>query len=271
MEVPEPRRAVPPLTRDDLREHLVRTRIAGEVATSRENNLDHYRSLANRDPHYMFGLVPRGQWSYHDVLELMAKSAGVVADPDHREGQDTIDPDRTIDAVEAMGDTIAGVLRSGGARILFATGHPTGLLTVHMALARLARECGATLMAPAEGWSYWSAGFGRKREIRYMDDVAMLADRGAFVHTHDPAPMRAMLDELGDDRPDLVIADHGWAGAAGEAGILTVGFADSNDPALFVGEAEDKIAVTVPLDDNVLPRYYDPLTGHLVERVVRAL
>ena len=28
----------------------------------------------------------------------------------------------------------------------------------------------------------------------------MLDDRGAFVHTHDPAPMRAMLAELGDER-----------------------------------------------------------------------
>ncbi|GAA2867974.1 phosphatase [Streptosporangium fragile] len=259
------------MTHVELREHLIRTGIAGDVATSRENNLDHYRSLANRDPHYMFGLSLEGAWSYRDILELMAKAAGVVADPEHREGQDTIDPDRTIEAVEKMGDVIAGVLSKENPRILFATGHPTGLLTIHMTLARLVAERGATLMSPAEGWSYWGTGFGRKRKIRYMDDVAMLDDRGSFVHTHDPAPMRAMLEELGDERPDLVIADHGWAGAAGEAGILTVGFADCNDPALFVGEAEGKIAVTVPLDDNVLPRYYAPLTNHLVERVVRAL
>ncbi|MBG0813980.1 phosphatase [Planomonospora sp. ID82291] len=254
-----------------LREHLVRTRIAGDVATSRENNLDHYRSLANRDPHHLFGLTLGGDWSYRDVLELMAESAGVVADPVHREGQDTIDPDRTIDAVEAMGDVIAGVLRNAGARILVATGHPTGLLTVHLALARLARERGATLLTPAEDWSYTGPRFGRRRKIRYLDDVAMLDDKGAFVHTHDPAPMEAMIAELGEERPDLVIADHGWAGAAGEAGIPTVGFADSNDPALFVGEAEGKIAVTVPLDDNVLPRHYAPLTAHLVARVVSAL
>ncbi|MET8047437.1 MULTISPECIES: phosphatase [unclassified Streptosporangium] len=259
------------MTRAELREHLVRTRIAGDVATSRENNLDHYRSLANRDPHYMFGLTVDGAWSYRDVLELMAKSAGVVADPLHREGQDTIDPDRTIEAVEKMGDTIAGVLGRENPQILIATGHPTGLLTIHLALARMLRARGAVLMSPAEGWSYWGSGFGRRRKIRYLDDVAMLDDKGAFVHTHDPAPMRAMIAELDADRPDLVIADHGWAGAAGEAGILTVGFADSNDPALFVGEAEGKIAVTVPLDDNVLPRYYEPLTHHLVERVARAL
>lgn len=265
---PEP---TPPVRRGDLREHLIRTRIAGEVATSRENNLDHYRSLANRDPRHLFGLTPEGRWDGRDVLELMVKSAGVVADPEYTRGPDTIDPDLTIDALDAMGDTVAGVLRAGSPRILVATGHPTGLLTVHLALAALAARHGATLMNTAEGWSYWGPGFGRTRTIRYLNDVAMLDDRGAFVHTHDPAPMEAMIAGFGEERPDLVIADHGWAGAAGEAGILTVGFADSNDPALFVGEAEGRVAVTVPLDDNVLPRYYDPLIRYLTERVVRAL
>ena len=61
----------------------------------------------------------------------------------------------------------------------------------------------------------------------------------------------AALAEDGEPPPDLVVADHGWAGAAGQAGITTVGFADCNDPALFVGEAEGKVAVVVPLDDNV--------------------
>jgi hypothetical protein len=258
----------PPPTRAELSDHLVRTRIAGEVATSRENNLDHYRSLALRDPHYMFGLTLSAEWTFADILELMAKKTGVVADPRHREGQDTIDPERTIDAVEEMGDRIAGMLRRGGARVIVATGHPTGLLTVHLALARFVVDHGATLLLPAEGWSYTYGGLGRRRRIRYLDGVAMLDDRGNLVHTHDPHPMRAMLAE---ERPDFVIADHGWAGAAGEAGIETVGFADCNDPALFVGEAEDKIAVAVPLDDNVLPRYYSPLTSYLLERITQGL
>ncbi|MBO3745754.1 phosphatase [Streptosporangiaceae bacterium NEAU-GS5] len=256
------------LTRDELRDHLIRTRIAGDVATSRENNLDHYRSLALRDPHYMFGLTFEGTWAYRDVLALMSKSAGVVADPGHRDGQDTIDPDRTIDALEAMADRIAAALRRGSPLIAVATGHPTGLLTVHMGLARLVAAHGARLVDAAEGWTYVTGGFGRRRAIRYVDDVALLDDGGGLVHTHDPHPMRAILAEV---RPDLVIADHGWAGAAGEAGIETVGFADSNDPALFVGEDEGKIAVCVPLDDNVLPRYYGPLTVYLVDRITRGL
>jgi hypothetical protein len=79
--------------------------------------------------------------------------------------------------------------------------------------------------------------------------------------------MEAILDALasaGEPPPDLVVADHGWAGAAGQAGVTAVGFADSNDPALFVGEAEGTVAVSVPLDDNVEPHLYAPLTAYLV-------
>ena len=61
-----------------------------------------------------------------------------------------------------------------------------------------------------------------------------------------------------------MVADHGWAGGAGEAGVTSVGFADSNDPALFVGEEEGKVAVSVPLDDNVAPHLYQPLTAYLL-------
>lgn len=258
-------------SRDELRDHLLRTRIAGAVATSRENNLEKYRSLALRDPYYLFGLTIDERWDYREVLALMAKAVGVDPDPAREEGPDTIDPERTLDALDAMADRIAAALRAPRPRLLLATGHPTGLLTVHLALARFATAHGAVLLHPAEGRRYRSWRGRATQLIRYLDGVAMLDERGAFVHTHEAGPMEMMLAELGDDRPDLVIADHGWAGAAGEAGVPVVGFADSNDPALFVGEADGKIEVTVPLDDNVLPRYYAPLTAYLLARVGRGL
>jgi hypothetical protein len=78
-----------------------------------------------------------------------------------------------------------------------------------------------------------------------------------------PEPMQALLGVLGDSPPDLVVADHGWAGAAVEAGIDTLALADCNDPALFVAEAEGKPVVTVPLDDNVPPHLYDPISNYV--------
>ncbi|MFI0213835.1 phosphatase [Streptomyces lydicus] len=250
-------------SRAELVDHLVRTRIAGEVATPRENNLSHYRSLANGDRHYWFGLEFGDRWTdEQDVLAVMAERCGVNDDPHHRQGQDTIDPELTVDALERA----AAVLRKAAAdrqRVLFATGHPGGLLDVHRATAAALRAKGCDIVA-VPGVIAVEEGL-----VVQFAEVAML-ERGATLwHTHSPAPMAAILDQLerdGAPLPDLVMADHGWAGCAGRRGIETVGFADCNDPALFLAEAEGTLQVTIPLDDHVVsPRYYDPLTAYLLD------
>ncbi|UQA95311.1 phosphatase [Streptomyces halobius] len=250
-------------TRAELVDHLVRTRIAGDVATPRENNLDHYRKLANGDRHYWLGLELGDRWrDEQDVLAVMAERCGVSDDPHHRHGQDTIDPELTVDAL----DRTAAVLRKAAAdrqRVLFATGHPGGLLDVHRATAEALRAKGCEIVT-VPGVLTVDEGL-----VVQFAGVAML-ERGATLwHTHSPAPMAAILDQLereGAPLPDLVMADHGWAGCAGQRGIEAVGFADCNDPALFLGEAEGTLQVTIPLDDHVLsPRYYDPLTAYLLD------
>ncbi|KNE82459.1 MULTISPECIES: phosphatase [Streptomyces] len=249
--------------RAELIDHLVRTRIAGNVATPRDNNLSHYRKLANGDRHYWLGLELGDRWTdEQDVLAVMAERCGVVDDPGHRAGQDTIDPGLTVDALDRM----AAVLRKSageGHRVLFATGHPGGLLDVHRTLAAGMRAAGCEVMEIPGGLRA-DEGF-----VVQFADVAVL-ERGATLwHTHSPAPMAAILDALereGRPLPDLVVADHGWAGCAGQRGVEAVGFADCNDPALFLGEAEGTLAVTVPLDDHVLdPRFYDPMTAYLLD------
>jgi hypothetical protein len=257
-------------SRAELRDHLVATMIAGEVATPRQNNLLHYRRMAAGNPYYLFGLELKGSWTEAEILAVMVERCGVDPDPRHFYGDDTIDPELTIDALEAMAERLAAVAARRG-RVLLATGHPSGLMPVYLAAGRALRAVGCTVLTPAEGWTYeveTSTG-PQRRHIRYIDGVAVLSGGGALHHTHDAAPMEAMLAALAGDSgnwPDLVMADHGWAGAAGQAGIETVGFADCNDPALFAGAAEGKIAVTVPLDDNVLPHHYAPLTAYLLDR-----
>jgi hypothetical protein len=67
--------------------------------------------------------------------------------------------------------------------------------------------------------------------------------------------MQRMLEE---ERPDLVYADHGFAGAAIEAGIETISIADINDPALVVAKAQGRTDIVVVMDDNVRPDDYWP-------------
>lgn len=248
-------------SRQELVEHLIRTRIAGDVATSRENNLDHYRELAEGNRHFWLGLELGDRWQDPaDVLKVMVERCGVVADPGHRRGQDTIDPELTVDALDRMAAVLQKAAENSS-RVLVATGHPAGLFAVHRVLAEALRAAGCTVVEPAEHL-YADGG-----EIRHLTGVAMLHRGGGLMHTHSPEPMRKILDALereGQPRPDVVVADHGWAGYAGGRGIDTVGFADCNDPALFIGEAESTVLVSVPLDDNVSPHHYTPMTAYLL-------
>ncbi|MEU1074893.1 MULTISPECIES: phosphatase [unclassified Streptomyces] len=249
-------------SRAALVDHLVRTRIAGDVATPRDNNLSHYRKLANGDRHYWLGLELGERWSdEQDVLAVMAERCGVVDDPGHRTGQDTIDPELTVDALERMAARLRKAV-AGKQRVLFATGHPGALIDVHSRTASALRAAGCEIVRIPDGVT------ADEGCVVQFADVA-LYERGASLwHTHSPAPMAAILDALeraGRALPDLVVADHGWAGCAAQRGIDAVGYADCNDPALFLAEAEGTLQVAVPLDDHVVdPRFYEPMTEYLL-------
>ncbi|MFB8041567.1 phosphatase [Streptomyces hydrogenans] len=253
---------MPILSRDALVEHLLRSRIAGDVATPRENNLDHYRKLANGDRHYWLGLELGDRWTdEQDVLAVMAERCGVVDDPAHRAGQDTIDPELTVDALDRMAARLKEAA-AGRQRVLFATGHPGALIDAHSRVAAALRAQGCDIVR-IPGGLVADEGY-----VVQFADVAVFERGASLWHTHSPEPMNAILDGLallGEAAPDLVVADHGWVGRAAQRGIDSVGYADCNDPALFCAEAEGTMKVTVPLDDHVVdPRFYEPMTAYLL-------
>lgn len=262
-----------PLDRAALRGHLVASRIAGDIATPREENLRNAGRMAQGLEHYAFGLTPLRRWTQQEVVAVMVERCGLVADPAYVEGPDTIDPDLTLEQLERWRTRLARAA-ARRERVLVATGHPTGVLAIHLQVVAALRAGGAQVLLPATDWTWpWDddrASWGRPsptdrprpRHIRTINGVHVLASGGELLHTHSPVPMQALLG-AGSRPPDLVVADHGWAGAAVEAGIEALAFADSNDPALFVAEHEGKPVITVPLDDNVQPQLYDPLSAYV--------
>jgi len=92
----------------------------------------------------------------------------------------------------------------------------------------------------------------------------MLIGHGSALHTHSGEPMERMLDEA---KPDLVFADHGFAGAAIEAGVDTVSIADVNDPALIVAKAQGRTDAVIVMDDNVRPEAYWPCFQAICSRL----
>ncbi|MFI9819724.1 phosphatase [Streptomyces sp. NPDC052013] len=265
------------LTVGDLRAHLLDARLAGVVATTREESLRSYRLFAARDPRVLIGIDPVWSWGQRELIELMADRCGVSRDPRHTSGQEVIDPGRTLAALDACAERLA-LAAQRRAAVLLGTGHPHRLLGFYAALADALSAAGCTVLTPAQGRCVdITTRFGlRTYNLGYVRGVALVrrgdperpgCEPGA--HTHSPLPVRTVLDAAaaaGGPLPELVIGDHGWACGAGQLGFETIALADVNDPAPFVGEAEGCVSVVVPLDDGVRSDYYLPLTRYVLNR-----
>lgn len=260
-----------------LRAHLLRAGLAGAVATSRETSLRSYRLFAAGDPRVTLGVDPDGRWDERAVLRLMAERCGVSADPEHRSGCDVIDPERTLSALDAFAARL-GEAVARRAPVLFGTGHPHRLLGFYAGLADAMSAAGCLVVTPAQGRCVdITTRFGvRTYNLDYVRGVALMRKpqvEGAGcepgAHTHSPLPVRVALGVAAEGDgplPELVIGDHGWVCGAGQLGIEAIGPADTDDPALFVGEAEGRVSVAVPLDDAVRSDDYLPLTRYVLNR-----
>jgi hypothetical protein len=241
-----------PFPRDVLRSSLMASGVAGVNSHDRPNVFWKIKRLVEGDPDSQFGLTGVDGLPFEQVLALVAEAAGFDPDPAVRHGMVVVDADRVLNASGDVGDRLARAAERGE-RVLLATGHPTGLPVLYQETARLLEEGGAKVLRPLEGDTWERA--GRRRQIRYFQGVAMLTDRASALHTHSPEAMERMLEEV---TPDLVFADHGFAGAAIEARVDTVSIADINDPALVVAHSQGRAGPVIVMDDNVQPEDYWP-------------
>ncbi|MEU0398393.1 phosphatase [Streptomyces sp. NPDC006208] len=265
------------VSRGALRAHLVGFGLAGVVGTSRETSLRSYRAFAARDPRVTLGLVPESSWGERELIALMAARCGVSGDPAHRAGADVIDPELTLCALDAFAERLAEVA-GAGAPVMFGTGHPQRLLGFYAGLADALSAAGCPVLTPAQGRCVdITTRFGvRTYNLEYVRGVALLCEPGRResgrelgAHSHSPLPVRVALQAAAEDGgpfPELLVGDHGWVCGAGQLGIGAIGLADTDDPALFVGEAEGRISVVVPVDDAVRSAYYRPLTRYVLNR-----
>jgi hypothetical protein len=245
-----------------LKEHAELLRKAGVAGThtshGAEDNL--YKIHAFLDGHstYVFGMdhLPRTV-GFEETYAAVAERTGYPPDAEVSPGRGCIDPTRTAAGLLAAGERIRAVAGSGG-RLLFGTGHPGALLFFYLQLGYWAEGLGGDVLV-LDGRER----FGFSPDLEWVRHVAVLGDGASLYHTHSPQPMREALARAG--RVDLVVADHGFAGAAIAADIPTVAIMDTNDPALAVASLRGADLTLVPMDDNRSQNSYlaalDVLTG----------
>jgi Phosphatase len=250
--------------RDELVAGLLDGRIAGrEISHPLDNVLGNIHLLIAGDPDKQFGMSGLGTFTESEVLELVATAAGFEPEEGVRSGPVPVDPVRVLGACEAVGDRLA-LAAERGERMVLATGHPVGLAHLYMAIGHEMRSRGVDVLRPADGRRWHDPDRDHPWQIRYLDGLAVLTDQASARHTHLPDAMNRILD---GETPDLVFADHGFAGAAIERSVDTLAIADVNDPALIVARAQGRCGPVIVMDDNVSPESYWPCFQAIVSRL----
>ncbi|MFN2545563.1 MAG: phosphatase, partial [Actinomycetota bacterium] len=242
---------------------MVHGGMAGVVSHPLDNVLWKIGLLCEGDERSQFGLRDVCDLPEAEVMRLVAEASGWTPEPAARFGPFRVAAEHILEACEQVGERLALACERQESVIL-ATGHPTGLPLLYIEVGRELVKRGVELLTPFEG-KPWQEGKRGRREIRYFHGVAMLIGYGNALHTHSAHPMEMMLAE--GPRPDLVFADHGFAGGAIEAGVDTVSIADVNDPALIVAKALGRTEAVIVMDDNVQPEAYWPCFQAIAARL----
>jgi hypothetical protein len=254
-----------PHDRDELERAMLSGMVAGWAAHPIDNVRGNALALLDGDPDKQFGLRGlTGDLDLDGILSLVEQAAGAAIDRDARYGPVDIRPAPIVDACLAAGARLAELCR-GGASIVLATGHPVGLAHLYHELNAFLSGAGAMVLRLGVGQRWREHRMPHDWAIEHWDDVAVLTDTREPRHTHRPDAMERMLAEA---RPDLVFADHGFAGAAIEAGVETISIADVNDPALLVARSQGRTEHVLVFDDHVEPNAYWPVFQALAAPVV---
>ena len=218
------------------------------VPHGRQQNLGAIAKLCQGEPFYTFG-IHRVAAALRDpglsetaVLRATAAVTGCSPDPTLRQGPGYIAPLATVTGLRHLADALAQAARQGQ-RVAFGTGHPGCLLGLWQPLAAWVGQAGAEVVCGPIGQP---VGPGQFTDA--LGGVGVVSDSAGLLHTHGHQAGDALLQS---QRVALFCGDHGWAGAAVNAGVPCVAIMDTNDPGLAVALALGAPALTlVPMGDN---------------------
>jgi hypothetical protein len=235
--------------RDHLARRLLELGLAGETPNTPAANLRSIRQMRDGNVFYTFGIeavtraMASGKYSEEALVELMARHCGQPSGPEFLATNGRIAVEAAVAGLERGAQLIRRVIAAGGT-VAFGTGHPGSLLNAYNRLADYLERQGCTIARTTPG-----ATVGVDWVLDFVGRVAVTSDTCGVLHGHSTRPMEQFLAAYGK-HVDLVIGDHGHAGAAINAGLATVALMDTNDPALAM-------AAHLSIDDLVVIPLYD--------------
>lgn len=260
----------------EMKDKLVELQLAGpNCGHERHLNLKSIKLLKANDSKATFGLSGGANYTEEELLSFIANYTRCSTDLNQTEGPGSIDPHATLGGFYEAAEILARVAKQKG-KVLLGSGHPGGMTAYYVELAKLLAGLGCQVLEDIGAGlvvdRYPCPHCGQhdvEVRIDYVGKVALLSDGEILRHTHSPEPMEAILNILAKENrlPDVVIGDHGFAGAAIKKGILTIAVMDTNDPALALAKQEGANLVVIPMDDN-RPNYITSQAVKILENLI---
>jgi len=166
-----------------------------------------------------------------------------------------IDPALTIAAAARAVRRITNVAEAGSP-IAFATSRPASLITVYLALGRVARISGGDVISESDSGPLRVDG-RTARTVRWIDGVAVVTDGQDLCATRGPEAPQEWLFLM--PRPALVVADGPFADVAIDAGIEVIAPAGLDHCSLAIARRRDRNCLVVPMWTDRSPDAYRPL------------
>jgi hypothetical protein len=237
---------------DKLRASLLKSGITGEIsAHGSTTNITAINRMLKNDPYVTFGIdvvkdaVVAKQFTQGQMIEVMADALGTPSARFRKDGPGYIDPQLTASRLSEMIDQVTTAARKHSV-FLVATAHPGSLTSYYFKLIDYIISNG--------GRVYRAPHLVKVADYRWIDQIGgvhILSDQGGLLHTHDAIGFSKFLAQL-DTLPDIVLADHGYAGAAMNAHIRTIAIHDVDDPGIPLAAHLGEDVLTIPMNDNQL-------------------
>ena len=212
---------------EDWDQYLLNSHLVGPSGThSRENILKKVERFVDKQKRgetdkYKLNLPTL---ECREILDMIEKICGISNDFEYTERHEWVSLEVFKKAMLHATEIVMQVMQKSG-KILIATGYSQSLLTTYTYIAKCLEKQGADINSPSI-YSVYSAEKGQWFGGICGDTTVFKSTCVKYAH-YDHILYETILEKGG--RPDLVIGDHGMAGAAIRAGIPTVVILDIDD------------------------------------------
>jgi len=199
--------------------------------------------LARRYPQATMGINPkylRHALDSGSIEELAIEVYGC----DPTQPKVFIDDELFMIALDEAFARIADVATNGG-NIIFATSRPSSMLPFMIQLASLAHNAGANVLDLFSNTTPGLVDGRAHRRLTWCGGVGVVCGEGSLLSTNDTKIGEDLLFHL--SRPDLVVADHVFAGAALTNGYPTVAFTGFESLAVAIASVPEQQCISVPI------------------------